>query len=144
MRERFAERLLRAIVPLFVGVTLLLFTGCIRSLHDAAIPGEYYTSGTWGESTLILTEQGTFQQSLHMIGGGRVKKSGVWRMLAPDESHNRRSIEFSPFFSMEEDILGDSLDNATYSIYAFGLSGVWIETDDDAHIRYKKIGNVFF
>jgi hypothetical protein len=139
MMDRFTNRVLRAKSSLMVCMALLLLTGCIRNLEDTAIPGEYHSTGSWGESSLVLSEHGTFQQSLRIVGAKKVKISGAWHMLDKKEKSSRRSIGFSPFLSMNEETLGDFEENASYDIRSAGISSVQIETDDEAGIHYKKI-----
>jgi surface antigen len=116
----------------------LVVTSCTRHLTDNLIAGDYYVSGDWGKSTLVLRTNGTFIQRVLLKDGNEKSIEGKWRMLDSNVHAYTRAILFEPFLNMWADHLGALTPNASYTVEAIGFRGVWIDVDSVAGTTYKK------
>jgi hypothetical protein len=114
-----------------------LLLGCTRHLTNEEIVGEYFASGDWGTSKLVLRSDGNFQQDI-LLNGASKHIEGKWTMLDKNALQYIRTIYFEPFLNMWKSEMGKDIPNASFTVESIGLHGIWIDVDADAGTTYKK------
>lgn len=72
--------------------------GCFRALTDQNVVGTYKANAQWGESTLVLRADHTFEQMVVRNDHTQAKIEGTWKLdLLPGKSATYGVLALKPF-----------------------------------------------
>lgn len=113
--------------------------GCFRTLTDQNIVGTYRAHALWGESTLVLHADHTFEQTVVRNDHTNAKIDGTWKLdMFDGKSKSHGIIVLKPFLDVEHDHKGDFAGGAVPSISRGFFGGITIAADPDYGISFDK------
>lgn len=114
--------------------------GCLfRSISDRDVAGTYKATAQWGESTLTLHTDHTFEQTVERDDHSQATTKGTWELdlfAGKDASHG--VVVFKPFLDVAHDHKGDLVDGSVPSISRGWFGGITIAADPDFGISFDK------
>jgi hypothetical protein len=116
---------------------LLLTAGCSSLVTDSQVPGTYQAETSWGTSTLVLSKDHTFDQTVRFNSGQTKHINGKWEIDRSSGTPVFFTIQFTPFLIVTHDKQGESVATTMASIYhvPFGLN---IAADPEYGIAHRK------
>jgi hypothetical protein len=129
---------IRTIAPLCILILLTLFTGCSAVVTDAQAAGTYKAETDWGVSTLILSKDHTFDQTVRLKNGQTKHLNGTWRITSNSGDPAYTTINLSPFYNVTHDKQGQFTLASAFSIYHVPFGGINIAGDPDYGIAHRK------
>jgi hypothetical protein len=109
-------------------------TGCaFRALTERDAVGTYQADTEWGESTLILRPDHSFEQTVVRNDHTQASTKGTWQL---DSSHG--IILLKPCLEVSHDHKGDPVDGGVPSISRGFMWGITIAADPDWGISFEK------
>jgi hypothetical protein len=125
-----------------VGLLLcyIFLVGCgFRALTERDVPGTYKATTQWGESTLVLRPDHSFEQTVVQNDHTQASITGTWRLdLWAGKSASQGIIFMKPFLWVAHDHKGDPAGGAGPSISRGPFWGVTIAADPDYGISFDK------
>jgi len=122
-------------------LTLLLLTGltgCSAVVTDAEAPGTYKAQADWGVSTLILSRDHTFDQTVRLNTGKTKHLTGGWKLQRSSGDPVYTTINFNPYLNVTHTQQGAFSLAATFSIYHVPFGGINIAADPEYGIAHRK------
>ena len=116
---------------------LLLTAGCSSLVTDSQVPGTSKAETGWGTSTVVVSRDHTFEQTVRFKNGQTKHINGNWRIDRSSGTPVFFTIEFSPFLIVTHDKQGDFVRATIMAIYhvPFGLN---IAADAEYGIAHRK------
>jgi hypothetical protein len=123
-------------------VTLLgfcsLISGCLP-VREAQVYGTYKLSAKWGNSTLELRRDHTFDQQVFVTSTGQKRElEGKWKFSDPSEHGFTRGIIFFDWIDVSSDRPGKDASGASLSVEPMGFGTMEIAVDEVEHYSYIK------
>jgi hypothetical protein len=127
----------RALLPVLC-LFLFLITGCSAVVTDAEAPGAYKADTDWGVSTVVLSKDHTFQQTVRLKNGQTKQLHGWWKIDKNTGAQVYTTINLTPFYNVTHDKQGDYTIASAYSIYHVPFGGINFAADPDYGIAHRK------
>jgi hypothetical protein len=103
------------------------------------VPGTYIAKAEWGTSTLALSKDHTFHQTVRLNAGGVKSLDGKWELVSPGKNSLSYNITLAPYLNVAHDKQGVYAPWSFSSITTRGLfRGMEIAADPDWGIAYRK------
>jgi hypothetical protein len=117
----------------------LIPTGCATShiVPESQVPGSYTLRADWGTSTLVLAPDHTFHQTVTRKSGYTKEVRGRWTLERSKGTPVYTAITFQPYLQVTQDIQGNEILAALYSIYPVPF-GIEIAADPDHGLVHRK------
>jgi len=115
--------------------------GCgSRALTEQDVTGTYEAKAQWGESTLVLHPDHSFDQTVVRNDHTQASIKGTWRFsfIAGKEKASYGVLALKPFLTVEHDHKGDYAPLDLPSISRGVLWGITIAADPDYGISFEK------
>jgi hypothetical protein len=114
--------------------------GCgFRALTERDVVGTYEANAEWGESTLVLHPDHSFEQTVLRNDHTQASTKGTWELdLFTENGLSHGIIVLKPFLEVSHDHKGDSIDGGVPSISRGLLQGITIAADPDWGISFDK------
>jgi hypothetical protein len=114
--------------------------GCgSRALTEQDVVGTYEAKAQWGESTLILHPDHSFDQTVVRNDHTQAHTKGTWKLnLLAGKSASNGIIVLQQFLAIDHDHKGESTGWAAPSISRGFLWGITIAADPDYGISFEK------
>jgi hypothetical protein len=114
--------------------------GCFyRALSERDVEGKYEADAAWGESTLLLRADHTFEQTVMRNGHNQARATGTWELrLYNPKDRSQGIVVLQPFLAVAHDELGVQTPWAAPSISRGPFGGISIAADPDWGISFNK------
>jgi hypothetical protein len=112
-------------------------SGCLR-VKEGDVPGAYKAKTDWGSSSLNLSKDHTFQQTVQLNSGEVKHLNGQWKLVGPVKNSLNYDISFSPYLNVAHDKQGVYAPWSFFSITPTVFHGLEIAADPDWSIAYRK------
>jgi hypothetical protein len=114
--------------------------GCgFRAISDQDVIGTYEANAQWGQSTLVLRSDHSFEQTVVRNDHTQARTKGTWKLdLFAEDGSSHGIIVLKPFLEVSHDHKGDPVDGAVPSIGRGLLWGITIAADPDWGISFDK------
>ena len=107
----------------------------LRSPSSSQMVGEYSVALPWGEASLHLNADHTFQEAVHPRVGESHEIMGKWSL----SSGWQASLFLTPYWQFTQGDPGTKVESAALQAESWWLRGVQIEFGDfDSSIKLKK------
>ena len=110
-----------------------------RRLTEKDVVGTYRAQADWGESTLVLHPDHTFEQTVLRNDHTQISAKGIWQLrVLEGEDDSGGIMVFKPFLAVAHDQRGEEAGGAVPSISRGHLWGIVIAADPDWGISFEK------
>jgi len=110
-----------------------------RPLTEKDVVGTYKAQADWGESTLVLRPDHTFEQTVQRNDHTHATTQGMWQLNLYDGKDTSYGIvAFKPFLAVAHDQKGEQVGGTVPSISRGLLWGIVIAADPDWGISFDK------
>lgn len=114
--------------------------GCgFRALTEQDVVGTYEANAQWGESTLVLRPDHSFEQTVVRNDHSQASTKGTWKLnLFAGTNASHGILVLKPFLEVAHDHKGDPIDGGVPSISRGFMWGITIAADPDWGISFDK------
>lgn len=128
---------LRFASAISLGLVCFVLIGCMQ-VKEADVPGTYKAHADWGNSTLTLSKDHTFQQTVRLDSGVTKQINGKWKLVPPSENSVVYDITLVPYLNIQHDKQGVYAPWSFSSINPGFGGGMEIAADPDYGIAFRK------
>jgi hypothetical protein len=128
----------RRVLALLCLLILAPILGCSAIVTDDQAPGTYKADADWGVSTIVISKDHSFSQTVTLKNGQTKQLSGHWKISRNTGDISYTTISLSPFFNITHDKQGQPTAASAYSIYHVPFGGINIAADPDFGIAFRK------
>jgi len=126
-------------ILLWLLLPILALAGCSSSIvTESEVPGTYLAETDWGTSTLVLTQNHIFYQTIRMKDGETRHMQGRWNLSKSSGTPVYFTVNFSPFLNVAHDRKGTYALGSMFSIYHVPFGGINIAADPEYGIAHRK------
>ena len=128
-----------AAIVLFLFCCALSLSCNSRRLTEKDVVGTFRAQADWGESTLVLHPDHTFEQTVLRNDHTQISAKGIWQLRVHEgEDDSGGIMVFKPFLAVAHDQRGEEAGGGVPSISRGLLWGVVIAADPDWGISFEK------